>query len=178
MEIKAATSSALVEAACRLRYDVFVEEMGDRRYANDDRRLHVDSFDHPGDNIYVAIDCQKVVGTLRLIVCQDGPYIQEELCGYPELAAILGIQQEQLLLHAGFTTRCAVAMSHRGQGLFSLLQDHLEIDARRRNLRYIISVVAEHNDPSYALFTKRGFFKYHQATFANGWVGKCICKIL
>jgi predicted GNAT family N-acyltransferase len=167
-----------VHAACRLRYETFVIEGGDSRYADHLRKLHIDRYDLPGPHLWVAEQGADVVGTLRLVQRCAGPYLGDEYYGWATLAETLGGSVHSVQQSAVIISRGAIAKSHRRSGLFSVLCDVFEDRSRELGAKYILGVVAAGNDPSYRLLSERGYFVYHEDTFPSDWKGRCICKRL
>jgi hypothetical protein len=72
-EIRLAESDEERLAVYRLRYSIYVEEMGlDESYADHQRKLITDSLDGPKAMILAAWDGDRVVGTTRSNLIRDG----------------------------------------------------------------------------------------------------------
>ena len=66
--VRKAANAAEREAAFRIRYEVYVEEMGwDSKYANHDRRMIEQPLDATGE-IWIALLNGKIIGTIRINV--------------------------------------------------------------------------------------------------------------
>ncbi len=138
----------------------------------------MDRYDIPGPNIWVAEDEKMVVGTLRLVPRNTGPYLGDEFYGWTKLSEILGDSEANVQQNAVIISRGAIARSHRRSGLFSILCDVLEDRSRELGAKCILGVVAADNDPSLRLLGDRGYFVYHEDVFPSEWKGRCICKRL
>jgi len=173
-----ADTPARVLGACRLRYETFVLEGGDSRYADHLRKLHIDRYDVPGPHLWVAEQDGEVVGTLRLVERSRGPYLGDDCYGWATLAETLGDSIDNIQQSAVIISRGAIAKPHRRSGLFSALCNVFEDESRELGAKYILGVVAAGNDPSFRLLSERGYFAYHEETFPSDWKGRCICKRL
>lgn len=82
IEVRLCRTPEMLEAAQRLRYDVYCRELGrDSPYADHARGLIADALDNTG-NTFVAVEGSDIVGTLRANLSRDAPLgAIEELYG-------------------------------------------------------------------------------------------------
>lgn len=130
-QVKLAETQEELEAAQRLRYRVFVEELGsDGPLVDHDRRLEADRFDPCYDHLILTCDTRpgEVVGVYRLLrddqVARVGQYYSEDEYDLDVLKAS-GRKLMELgrsCLDPGF--RGGMAMFHLWNGLSRYVADH------------------------------------------------------
>jgi hypothetical protein len=82
IEVQLCRTAELLNAARRLRYEVYCEELGrNSPSANHETRTLTDVLDDAA-HVFVALEAQEVIGTLRLNLASEGPLgMIEELYG-------------------------------------------------------------------------------------------------
>jgi predicted GNAT family N-acyltransferase len=82
IDIRLCRSRDMLEAAQRLRYDVYCGELGRTSpYADPDRKIITDALD-PAGYTFIAVEGDEIIGTLRLNFARDGELgVLEELYG-------------------------------------------------------------------------------------------------
>ncbi len=110
------TSESEREAVFRLRYEVYVEELGrDREYADHARRQLRDKLDHDGARIYAAFAGGRALATVRANYLRDG-----EVGEYEEDYALRELTARERWA-CSITTRLMVAPAYRRSAVTSAL---------------------------------------------------------
>jgi len=95
IEVRLCRNKRMLEAAQRLRYEVYCQELGRQSpYADREKKIITDDLDVAG-HTFVAVEDNEVIGTLRANVPSEGPLgVLEELYGmrasahHPEATAV------------------------------------------------------------------------------------------
>jgi GNAT superfamily N-acetyltransferase len=164
-EVSIAASEAERLLAYRLRHEVFIEEGGDHRYEQPGR-LHQDRDDGPGSELLLARTGDgELVGTARLRLLRDGPFIGHELYAFDVLAREAGTPLDEVLPQVIRLDRVALLPGSRGQGLLARMQEFWDARARIRNFRIMVGLISVDNHRSRRAFARIGWREYpHVAT--------------
>ena len=131
-ELKQAQTRQQQEAVYRFRYEVYVEEMGRYRTIADhsNRFLREDVDDK--SRLWLAMDGDKVVGTMRFTWGGDAPFIQRHIKQYDLQPWLERVPADQLVVGERFM----VATEHRGTDLlFRMFKIYMEfVNAHRIQL--------------------------------------------
>jgi len=133
-EIKLAQSADEVRCAQRLRYRVFVEEMGCRLSSPSDEGLDIDPFDSLCDHI-VIVDTRtgETIGTYRLLrrsrLGAEGRFYAE---GEFDIASIRALPGD--ILELG---RSCVHKDYRDQAILTRLWAHIAVYIKEHNVTYL-----------------------------------------
>lgn len=141
LEVKLATTLPELDAALRLRFEVFNLELQEGLLASYDRGFDTDAYDAYCDHLIVKdLATEKVVGTYRLLrqsVAERniGFYSENEF----DLSKLKQLPGE--LMELG---RSCVAHSHRNATTISRLWNAIIEYARRRNIAYLFGCGSLH----------------------------------
>ncbi len=141
IEVKLATSLAEIDAALRLRFEVFNLELQEGLLASYERGYDTDAYDAYCDHLIVKdLVTDKVVGTYRLLrqsvaARNIGFYSETEF----DLSKLKQLPGE--LMELG---RSCVAHSHRNAATISRLWNAIIEYARRRNIAYLFGCGSLH----------------------------------
>jgi CRP-like cAMP-binding protein/GNAT superfamily N-acetyltransferase len=128
LSIRIATTTAEKEAVFRLRYEIYVEEMGRRQtYADHERRRIEEPSDERG-HLFLAEDGGEVVATARMNFRRDGPLECEELYDTHKFSPFFPQA-------ASMTTKLMVRPSHRNGGAAALVAMRAYEFARENGIR-------------------------------------------
>ncbi len=162
-----ATTEEQKQAVYRLRYDVYVEEMG--RYhsiADHDNRRMIEPYDEYS-RLYLAVEDGEVVGTMRLTWGADASF-PERMVGQYDLAPFLDtIPPEQLIV----SERFMVTRPWRGTDLlFRMFSTYLEFVNENR-----IQLVFGDSEPHLlSLYQGMGFRTYSRHNVNSAETGYLI----
>ena len=170
--IRTASSPHDIESALRLRYAVFTEEGGDLRYANVADRTYRDGNDAGRSCIMVAVDGDRVVGTLRATFRADGPFIADALYRFPLIledgAGHTPCGLETVVLF----DRVAVHSGWRGQKIFLRMLDYASALANAAGCRKAVLAVATDNARMQHILGSQGWNSYPVVDSAGGWAAR------
>lgn len=159
--IRLAASPAERQAAYRLRYELFVGELKDERYADHRARHCSDSWDHEHSPVVVAwTAADEAIGTLRLAMRRLGPYLGDDLYEWGELAQMIGLHEDALTSAAGIVSRGGVAKAFRRGRVMSSMLEELERILVSAGAGILVGAVEAKNLHSKRWAESRGFRKY------------------
>jgi hypothetical protein len=130
-----ASTTAEIEAVQRLRYEVYVEEMG--RYDGDDGHLAEPEDEH--SRIYYARDGETVVAATRMTWGEDG-FSDRQIDQY-QLAPFLTELPHEIM---AVGERNTVLPSHRGTGVFDRLFEFSGVESIERGLKAVFGCCEPH----------------------------------
>lgn len=141
LEVKLATSFTEIDAALRLRFEVFNLELQEGLLASYERGYDTDAYDAYCDHLIVKdLATDKVVGTYRLL----RQSVAEQHIGFYSENEFDLLKLKQLpgeLLELG---RSCVAHSHRNANVISRLWNAIIEYARQREIRYLFGCGSLH----------------------------------
>lgn len=166
-------------AALKLRYEVFVEEYGDMRYAIPEEKLHRDAADNKHSCTLIAVDdMNTVVGTARFVPRRNGPYFGDDFYHYDVLANQICTTVDSVLARSGIISRAAVKREFRHAGVFRDMCSHLEGEAGADGIDYMVGAVDVSNSNALSIFQQLGYKVYGTWTNHDNWAGNYIYKVL
>ncbi|HKQ77511.1 MAG TPA: GNAT family N-acyltransferase [Blastocatellia bacterium] len=141
LEVKLATNMIELDAAMRLRFEVFNLELQEGLISSYDRGYDTDAYDAYCDHLIVKdLACDEVVGTYRLL---RGSQAQRHIGFYSEnefdLSNLKQIGGEMLELG-----RSCIAATHRSFGTLNLLWSAIANYALERNLSHLFGCASLH----------------------------------
>lgn len=134
-QARMATTDAEIDAACRLRFDVFNRELGEGLASSWYTGLDQDQFDRVCDHLIVEDQVeQEIVGTYRMqsglnAIFHLGYYSEREF----DFSSYESLRGQTLELG-----RACIAREHRGSEVLTLLWRGIAHYARAHRLRYLI----------------------------------------
>jgi putative hemolysin len=140
LSVMLAKSTAEIEQAMRLRYQVFVEEEKNMRMLNEER-LEQDEYDGYCDHLIVKdLDMDQIIGTYRLLpgdraVNQIGFYSETEF----DLSAMQSLKLQMLELG-----RSCIAPDYRGGKAIQMLWEGIASYITERDYHYLIGCASLH----------------------------------
>lgn len=141
LEVRLATTLAEVDAAMRLRYEVFNLELLEGLQASYDRGFDADAYDGYCDHLIVEdIEARKIVGTYRLL---RRAVAERNIGFYSENEFDLS----KLKRHAGEMVelgRSCIARSHRSFATINLLWSAISAYAAAHRARYLFGCGSLH----------------------------------
>ena len=174
-----ATHPRHVEASLRLRYEVFCEEVGDHRYADHVRRLHVDRDDGPQSHVLVATnDEDDVIGTMRLTLLRECQFIGIDAYDLPQLALFNSIPLASIKLRLARVDRVVVAKQYRGSRALTAMHNACEGLATAKCCDVLVGVPGVDNALARQVFSRLGYKEYCGARQHSGVTCQPICKRL
>ena len=128
--IRPAESEADREAIYRLRYDVYVEEMGRYRSVADHEKAHLKEPEDDTSRLFCAVDEDgKVVGTMRVTWGGDTDFNQRMIDQYDLEPFLQSVPREQMIVGERFM----VTPDQRGSDvIFKLFQTYLQLVNEKR----------------------------------------------
>jgi len=165
VEITLAKTEAEKREAYRLRYAVFTQEGGDRRYCVDESGEYRDALDDRNTtHILLARDAEGVLmATTRLALRSAGPFLHDSLYDWDALTHHTGIPAEAIRTLAGLADRGAVSPRFRGQRLYRTLVDHSCQLAHESGLKVVLGAVEQSNHAPAHHLNSLGFVTYSKA---------------
>lgn len=127
LNIRLAESAKDRESVFRLRYEIYVEEMGRRQECADHLRRRIEEPLDATGHLFVADDDGAVVATARTNFRRDGPLECEHLYDLDRFEPFLGT--------ISMTTKLMVAPTHRRGGVAALVAMHAYQFVRQRGIQ-------------------------------------------
>lgn len=162
-----------LEAVYRLRHAVFTEELGRTLFARGGR--YRDDLDAGVTHVIAALDADTVVGTLRVTLRVEQPFLDEDeslLAAYCRLAGVDDVSEIAL------ADRGAIAGSHRSRGLYDVMWERLFAFCRLRSARRIMGVIDSSNESLVAFHRNRGWATWRSGVPLCDLTGDAIVKVL
>lgn len=156
--VRIATTPAEIEAALRLRYEVFYEEEGDARYADHARRLWCDRDDGPQSHLIIAEwNNEQIIGTLRITVLREWLIIGHDAYALEVIANQVGLTFDALWNTAARMDRVVVKNEHRGGAILRQMQKFGERIAHDKDCSILVGAAAAHNPKITRLWKRLGW---------------------
>ncbi len=128
-QIQRAETEAQREAIYRLRYEIYVEEMGRYRAVADHKRRRLVEPDDARSRLYFAAEGDEVVGTMRLTWGGDGAFTRRHIQQYDLEPFLAEVPAAQIIVGERFM----VTKAHRGSDLiFRLFCTYLRFVNEKR----------------------------------------------
>ena len=169
LDIRPATSEAERDHAYRLRYDVFVLEGGDRRYADPTRQRHIDADDRAASTVVVAYADGTPCATYRMTRLRDLSFIGAHNYRLPLLAGLVGLPLPDLRSTLARFDRLAVTPPMRGKGVFERLVHHFYDLATASGCVVAVAAYRSDNPKPRHAFHRNGWAAYGEPV---AWRGK------
>jgi GNAT superfamily N-acetyltransferase len=171
-------------AAYKLRYEIFSEEYGDQRWANQSLKTYQDPYDIPQNPLIIARLNNEIIGTVRGVCRKHGIYLSDHPFAFDLLGKKLSISETSLHNRCMFITRAAVKAEFRRKSIFQVMFNKLESVAKENNTNILIADVEATKPRVQRLFEKFGFHIYQKSvSFENKnainptkWVGNFYYK--
>jgi N-acyl-L-homoserine lactone synthetase len=143
VDILVARTSEHLNAAYKLRYEVFTLEQGRQDYADHHLEAWVDPLDRPQTSIIVAVADGEVIGTMRFVPRSTGEFLKEESYQLHLLSVPLGMATEELKERLGLIDRGVVRKDSRGRGLNRLMLVACQAEASNMGCMAVIGTTAD-----------------------------------
>src|SRR5690606_3205139 len=114
-----------------------------------------------------------VVGSFRLTLMRDWPFIGHEVYGFETLASIVSFTSTDSVARVD---RCVIAKTHRGSGLLRMLQNFTEAAASSMGVEILVGVPGFGNPRSRAAFSKVGWLEYPVVAAYRNFTAQLIYK--
>ncbi|MBT5230893.1 MAG: GNAT family N-acetyltransferase [Methylococcales bacterium] len=184
IQIHPAATPELQRQVYQLRYQVFSQELGDTRWANEVQKTYQDPYDNKRSILLMATQNQQTIATVRGIFRREGEYLSDAPFNFEKLATRFCKPVKHIKEHTCFVTRAAVLAPFRRQGLCEQLYCQLEDIAIAQGAKYCIADVASNKPHVQQLFLQQGFQRYqHKVAFTNNnaiqpetWLGDFFVK--
>jgi Acetyltransferase (GNAT) family len=162
--VRAAANAAERKAACRVRYEVYIEEMGwDSQYANHQSRLLEQPLDKTGE-IWIALSNGEIVGTVRINVGSGS-----ELGFYSDAYSLDSLPECRGI--AGVVTNFVMRRSHRNLTIAMQLVRAVFASAVRAG----VGLIFLDCEPKMARLYAWMGFEVHNPDFIHPHYGPGIC---
>jgi hypothetical protein len=163
-----ATTKDELEAAYRLRYEVFYEEGGDARYANHELRHWRDEDDGEFSKTLI---CQGVdgvpLGTVRLTWLRDHNFIASDVYDFGLLSSLVKIEELELKKNLARFDRAVVALSKRRSRVFFDLFNCVLRLAIENSTWILVGAANADSATQHQLWKKLGWKPYSEAESRN-----------
>ena len=160
-----------IDAASRLRYEVFFVENGDTRWSNHDLRMFSDPFDEPGrsQHIIARDGSGMIVGASRLVLRRDGAFTADELYRFDLVAAMFQTLNADVIEHTCLSDRTVVRANWRGKGVGRQLVQAARKLGQDFGMKFFITAIGSHNCEFRAYFERLGAREYGADARAYGY---------
>ena len=167
MEITLASTEKQRQAAYRLRYSAFEDQMVDSAYLDHARREFRDSFDEsPTTPLWVAeANGTGVVGTLRAVYRSQGPYANDAGYNWALVSRLSGVPLETIHAQTAVLDRGAVHPDFRRQGLLHRLFGEAEKTLLCDGRSLVLAITRQ---PHVANFLRRRGYQHYQSSDFRG----------
>ncbi len=168
--IQPVSDASVLQEVFRLRYQVYVEEFGDERFADHAAQQYSDS-DDTNDTILLVARCvpsDAIVGTIRLKPLSRREFLTSELFDFAQLASALAMDTNAVKDLTVLLDRGVVASSHRRLGVMNAMLCEAERWSIQLGCQVLLLAVAEHNIAAEAKFLKYGFSPFRSSGVHQG----------
>jgi predicted GNAT family N-acyltransferase len=176
MKVKLANSQKEYSAAYHIRYECLCKELGDDSYASHTKKTLKDKDDHQQNSrVFVAYIGDKIVGTARLLLRKEHPFIADDFYDYKKLAAQYTITAKELKYNLALIDRVCILKEYRGHNIFRRLYENTLVELNKNACQYLIAAVKVNNLKSQAVFEHFGFSVVGGLKRHENWQGYLYC---
>jgi GNAT superfamily N-acetyltransferase len=178
MLVKLATSKQELDAAYHIRYQCLTVELGDNSYAHHQDKIFTDDDDLECHRIFVAYVDDVIVGTARLLMRKEHPFIEDDFYIYPQLASLFSLPTQELMEKIALIDRVCILKAYRGHNIFTVFYNTILAEMRHNHCCYLLAAIHHDNVKSQAVFVHFGFKQLPELRHCGSWQGYLYCRFL